>query len=468
MLQSATIASSTPVTAETTLTTTTTMTTTTVTTPRTPKQNRKSAITISLQNQNNSNTTGNTATNNNGRQKRNPAHTHTRHQSLPAQSRPSLNNPPVPSPVDGNKSNNSNTTGKRSSASPASSPAVSGIQILKYQQGVTKQTNNPNTNNNNNDGQRINQKNRSSGQAQSNNNNNKNKRNQRRKDTDVTADSKTEMDTAGDSSGSPSLNPSTPPSTDSDDSESAKVEMNPRSRPLKGQNNRQNGRSKGYPQLSGSPPQRPNSAPVVPQPRKGIATPQKQNTSGVVNQRQQQGNFVRKTSFGSASSLPAEGTDSQLLPNMSKGISVDEIMAANRLAAEKKSAALYAGPTFHNSPDPTALPIPAFARPFEVTTESHVEKLPQPFFGEAALPQLNSMRPQRTQSETSGWMAHQSMPGMTPYQMNAHQLNLGWTYQLTERMVTSSYTTDGPLMRGEDQLMEITQSLRSILKIQSQ
>ncbi|KAF9349723.1 hypothetical protein BGX26_012011 [Mortierella sp. AD094] len=391
---------------------------------------------------------------------------------MPAQSRPMPGSPPsAVNTNDSTKGSSSNNAAnlKRTSASvvaPAPSSTVSGIQILKNQQGSQGSAK---QNYNNNEGQRNNQKNRSSGQAQqgnnNSNNNNKNKRNQRRKDVEASADStfKTEMDAAAISTQSPPLNPSTPPSsTDSDDSESAVLHLNPHPRPVKGQNNRQNGRSsKGYPHLSGSPPQRPNSAPIIPQPRKGIPTLQKQQNNGSGNKH---GGFARKPSFGSASTLPLDETDSQSRPNMSKASSADEIMLANRVVSEKKSAGLYAGPTFHNSPDPTSLPIPAFSRSFGSSpSESQVEKSPAPFFGEAASPKLNSMRPQRTQSETSGRMSHQSMPGMTPY-----QLSLGLNYNLPDRMATSSYTMDGPMLHGSDQLMEITQSLRSILKIPSQ
>ncbi|KAF9994368.1 hypothetical protein BGZ80_007209 [Entomortierella chlamydospora] len=458
-------------------------------TPRTPKQNRKSGISIALQNQsqnqsnnntinnnnnnnknNATNISGNNNSNSNQRSKRNPTHTHARHQSMPAQSRPMPGSPPsAVNTNDSSKGSSSNNAAnlKRSSASVVaptpSSSAVSGIQILKNQQasqGSAKQ------NHNNNEGQRNNQKNRSSGQAQQgNSNNNKSKRNQRRKDVEASADStfKTEMDAAALPTQSPPLNPSTPPSsTDSDDSESAALHLNPhpRPRPVKGQSNRQNGRSsKGNPHLSGSPPQRPNSAPTIPQPRKGIPTHQKQQNNG-----NKHGGFARKPSFGSSSALPLDETNTQSRPNMSKSSSADEIMVTNRVSSEKKLSGLYAGPTFHNSPDPTSLPIPAFSRSSGTSpSESQAEKLPAPFFGEAASPQLNSMRPQRTQSETSGWMSHQSMPGMTPY-----QLSLGLNYNLPNRMATSGYITDGPMLHGSDQLMEITQSLRSILKIPSQ
>lgn len=188
-----------------------------------------------------------------------------------------------------------------------------------------------------------------------------------------------------------------------------------------------------------------------------MTTPQKQHNH-YHNGQQQYGN--RKPSFGSASAFPTDMGDS-LRPNVTKATSADKIMLADRVAAEKKST-LYAGPTFHNSPAPTSLPIPAFARSWgNSPVEPAVEKLPaSPFFAEAASPQLNSLRPHRTQSETSGWTAHHSMP--------AHSFNMGFNYQVPERMVTSGYPMDGPTMQGTDQLMEISQNIRNLLKIPSQ
>jgi hypothetical protein len=190
-----------------------------------------------------------------------------------------------------------------------------------------------------------------------------------------------------------------------------------------------------------------------------MATPQKQHNYYQHNGQQQYGN--RKPSFGSASAFPADMGDSLLRPNVTKATSADKIMLADRVAAEKKST-LYAGPTFHNSPAPTSLPIPAFARSWgNSPVEPAVEKLPaSPFFAEAASPQLNSARPQRTQSETSGWTAHHSMP--------AHSFNMSYNYQVPERMATSGYPMDGPTMHGTDQLMEISQNIRNLLKIPSQ
>lgn len=120
-------------------------------------------------------------------------------------------------------------------------------------------------------------------------------------------------------------------------------------------------------------------------------------------------------------------------PNaLAKANSADKVMQA-----EKK----YAGPTFHNSPAPESLPIPVFARSAgNSPTEPVMEKLPlpAPFFAEAASPQLNSTRPFVMQSPAPGWYGHYSMP-----------------------MPASGHCKD-------DQLLEISQNLRMLLKIQSQ
>ncbi|KAF9155453.1 hypothetical protein BG015_009829 [Linnemannia schmuckeri] len=466
-------------------------------TPKTPRQqNRKSAITVGLQNQNqNQNTsTQQSSGRSNNRQPRNAAQTHARHQSMPAQQRSSSGTPPASSIPNTNNSkgnNNSSTNNvtilKRSSATvaaPVPTPIVSGIQILQSQPSPKQQ--------------QRNQKPRSQGQGhsqqQSNNNNGsaaKQRSRKGRRDIDTSGSesmAKADAADAGLNESSPTLNPSSPPSsTDSDDSESAT--SHPSHRTHKDSQRRQNGQfPKGYGgPLSVSPPQRPSSAPVVPQLRKGyvvddglrltdmsvgstrrsdgmfvinsnlilfqndvfsMATLQKQH-----NGQQQYGN--RKPSFGSASVYPTDMGDGVLRPNVTKATSADKIMLADRVTAEKKST-LYAGPTFHNSPAPTSLPIPAFARSWgNSPVEPAVEKLPaSPFFAEAASPHLNSLRPQRTQSETSGWTAHHSMP--------AHSFNMGYNYQ------TSGYSIDGPTMHGTDQLMEISQNIRNLLKIPSQ
>ncbi|KAF9999449.1 hypothetical protein BGZ80_002463 [Entomortierella chlamydospora] len=201
---------------------------------------------------------------------------------------------------------------------------------------------------------------------------------------------------------SPPLDPSSPPSSsDSDDSESTLSRL-----PDNVLNTRR------HRQMAGNPPQRPNSAPV--QSRQGYQNIDIQRSSP-------------------------------------KASSADKVMLA-----EKKST-LYAGPTFHNAPPPTSLPIPAFARsPANTPAEPTVERLPStPFFAEAASPQLNSMRPQMAQQQPTGWTGHHSMPV-------AHH------YNVPERMATSSFTPHAPGQYGVDQLMEISQNLRTLLKIQSQ
>lgn len=480
-----------------------------VSSPATPKpprqQNRKSNITVALSNQNQNQTTQQSSGRSNNRQPRNAAQTHARHQSMPAQQRSSSGTPPASSTTNNNKGNNNNsstnvTTLKRSSATlaaPAPTPIASGIQLLQNQPSPKQQQ------------QQRNQKPRSQGQGQSqqsSNNNNGSAGKQRsrkgRRDIDTSGSesmAKADAADAGLNQSSPTLNPSSPPSsTDSDDSESATSHSTHRT--PKDSQRRQNGQfPKGYGgPLSVSPPQRPYSAPVVPQLRKGyvdddrprltdmsvgstrrsegmfiinnnlilsqndafsMTTPQKQHSNYQHNGQQQYG--TRKPAFGSAAAFPSDMGDSLLRPNVTKTTSADKIMLADRVAAEKKST-LYAGPTFHNSPAPTSLPIPAFARSWgNSPVEPAVEKLPaSPFFAEAASPQLNSARPQRTQSETSGWTAHHSMP--------VHSFNVGYNYQVPERIATSGYPMDGPTMHGTDQLMEISQNIRNLLKIPSQ
>ncbi|KAF9111814.1 hypothetical protein BGX27_004392 [Mortierella sp. AM989] len=210
---------------------------------------------------------------------------------------------------------------------------------------------------------------------------------------------------------SPPLDPSSPPSSsDSDDSESTLSRL---------PDNILNARRQR--QMAGSPPQRPSSAPV-------------QFRHGYQNMDTQRPN-----------------------PIVTKASSADKV-----LLAEKKST-LYAGPTFHNAPPPTSLPIPAFARsPATSPTALAVERLPStpstpstPFFAEAASPQLNSMRLHMAQPQSTGWTGHHSMP-------IAHH------YNVPERMATSSFTPHAPGQYGSDQLMEISQNLRTLLKIQSQ
>ncbi|KAG0047666.1 hypothetical protein BGZ83_007310 [Gryganskiella cystojenkinii] len=438
-------------------------------TPRAQRTSRKSGLTAALLNQNQAqsqqgqNGQQNVNKNNNGRQPRNPANTHARHQSMPPQQRGGAPNSPASNNSKANNNNSNVTILKRSSASvvtPNSSIPIAGAQSTP-QQG--KQSNS----NNNNGQQSKNQKSRSQQNQHQNQNNNNNgpskqKRTPRRRDNDspaVMADQESTMNR------SPLMNPSSPPSsTDSDDSEST-ASLSRSYKNVKNKQQQQALPTKGYGQLSCSPPQRPSSAPAVPQPRKGMNAHHRSADYGLINMYQNQSGLGnRKPSFGSASTLPLGVTDAQFRPNVAKAVSADKIMLADRVCAEKNK--LYAGPTFHNSPAPTSLPIPAFSRSLGGSPAEHaVEMLPTtPFFAEAASPQLNSAR-LRTQSETTGWTGHHSMPGM-PLQRS----NLGLNYQLPDRMATSSYTFDESttMMQGSDQLMEISQNLRSLLKIQSQ
>lgn len=137
--------------------------------------------------------------------------------------------------------------------------------------------------------------------------------------------------------------------------------------------------------------------------------------------------------------------------------SADKVMLADRVPTEKKNE-LYAGPTFHNSPAPTSLPIPSFARSLgNSSVEPLVEKLSAPSFGEAASPQLNSMYLQSPQqsSPTSNGSGHHTPP-------------MGMNYYVPDRMATSSFVPHSTPRHGSDQLMEISQNLRVLLKIQSQ
>ena len=140
--------------------------------------------------------------------------------------------------------------------------------------------------------------------------------------------------------------------------------------------------------------------------------------------------------------------------------SAEKAMLADRVPAEKKNG-LYAGPTFHNSPAPTSLPIPCFARSLNNSpVEPSIEKLPSaPFFGEAASPQLNSMRIQP--------QPQQSSPNWTGYH-STYSTHIGAHYNVPDRMATSSFVPYGAEPYGSDQLTEISQNLRMLLKIQSQ
>ncbi|KAF9366569.1 hypothetical protein BGX34_001114 [Mortierella sp. NVP85] len=384
-----------------------------------------------------------------------------------------------------NKAHNANNNGnpRRSSAStapPAVPSTLAGIQILKNPQGfqgTTKQSNIDQPPPRNQRAQPSGHKQKSPSLPQtapaqqesqgSNSPGSKGKRHQRRKDTEGNVDlAKAETEPTA-LNQSPPLNPSSPPSTDSDDSESAVHRPVPHPRPAKA--NKQSGRpGKGSGPLSASPPQRPSSAPAMPQPRKsgnsGVALPQRQQNTNAGNTSQQQQQHQRhsgssgKPSPDRAADVSSDPTDSQLRPNVAKAISADKVMLADRMVVDKK-AGLYAGPTFHNSPAPASLPIPAFAKPCNsiAPTELSLDHLPStPFFSDGASPHLNSMRPQRAQSEPTGWTAHHSLPGMpsTP----------GPYYHMPDYLA-SPYISDA---HGTDQLMEISQNLRNLLKIQSQ
>ncbi|KAG0226328.1 hypothetical protein B0O80DRAFT_427173 [Mortierella sp. GBAus27b] len=436
--------------------------------PRTPRQSRKSAISVALQNQSQSQGQSQGQGNTN-RQQRNPAQIHARHQSMPSQPRSNSGSPPAGSSTNdhsskstsSNSSNNNNNTSKRSSAPLVPPTATVPIQILKNQQGSTqgapKQSNNDNQQRNpRTHGQKRSPSNQQ--ESQSNDSGSKGKRNQRRKDVECNVDlAKVEVEATA-LNQSPPLNPSSPPSTDSDDSESAVHRPDPPSRPTKTAN-KSNGRSgKGGQPSAG--PQRPNSAPGAPQPRKGsLAMQQRQQNTGSGHNQQQLRQSGRPASESMAD-LPSDSADTQPRPIVSKASSADKVTLAHRVVTEPKSI-LYAGPTFHNSPAPASLPIPAFATPlFSGTSGTELPFENQPFFGDGASPHLNSMRPQRTQSETTGWTAHHSLPGMSS--------TTGISYHIPDRIATSSYVADGPATHGTDQLMEISQSLRNLLKIQSQ
>ncbi|KAK3813629.1 MAG: hypothetical protein J3R72DRAFT_61511 [Linnemannia gamsii] len=240
---------------------------------------------------------------------------------------------------------------------------------------------------------------------------------QRRREIDAVTESLACVDLDLDFSQSPPLNPSSPPSSsDSDDSESTLS----RSSHFLG--------PKAYRHVINSPPQRPFSA----------HTPHTQSD--------QRTSYVSRTSaFQALSSMDM----------MHRPGSADSVMLAGRVP-EKKNG-LYAGPTFHNSPAPTSLPLPSFGRSVGSSpVEASVEKLPSgPSFGEAASPQLNSMRLQYPHQPSPNWTGHHSTP-------------LGMGYNVPDRMATSSFVPHGSVSHGSDQLMEISQNLRMLLKIQSQ
>ncbi|KAG0025125.1 hypothetical protein BGZ81_007408 [Podila clonocystis] len=254
---------------------------------------------------------------------------------------------------------------------------------------------------------------------------------------------------------SPPLNPSSPPSssTDSDDSESAAAQLSKVGQPRRLRGYNPQFRVSKKCDLSSSPPRRPNSAPVIPQARKGMNAQARQPNQGRnINNQQGGAGMPRKLSFGSG--LPLD----TVRPNVAKANSADKIMLADRLTEKSR---LYAGPTFHNSPAPNSLPIPAFSRSLSGSpVEPAVETIPSSFFAESASPQLNIMR-QRAQSENTGWTNHHAKPGM-PFQPN------DLSYRLPDRIATSSYSIPEHHVHKPDQLTEISQNLRSLLKIQSQ
>ncbi|KAF9978388.1 hypothetical protein BGZ73_002567 [Actinomortierella ambigua] len=471
-------------------------------TPRGNKLGRKSGLSVALQNQApvHPQTTQPSAKNSsNGR--RNPEQTHLRHHSLPAHQRSATSNSTKSEDPQGNKKvtilKRSSTTALAAPASQdgLSSPAVKQPhqqkqQFNKHQQKVSQQ-------------------------QQQHHTPSKARRVQRRRDIEAVQESlaKADMDVAI-MEHSPPLNAlaSPPSSTDSDDSESGSSRL-PRAitgnqkgnRPAKNNsNNGSNSPSSGASrqQLATTPPQRPSSAPVLPQGRKGmpapVVTPHQtayrghNNTPNLSTQPQyHQGHGQRKSSFGSASALPLDNAR----PNVTKTSSADKVVLADRVAAEK--AKLYAGPTFHNSPAPTSLPIPAFSRSLGGSPmEPSVETLPTTF-PEASSPYLNSSR-QRTQSDNYSFNTMvatkpMSIPGyplppsqggvyphdhhhlaavyhppppVPPHLQHPYQ-GYGYGYNVPDRMATSSFApvnNEGQV----DRLMEISQNLRTLLKIQSQ
>ncbi|KAF9287357.1 hypothetical protein BGZ74_001087 [Mortierella antarctica] len=269
---------------------------------------------------------------------------------------------------------------------------------------------------------------------------------QRRKDVDAVTESLASLDFDL-AMHIPPLNPS-PPSSSSDSSDSESILRSP---PVQNM-------------ARGPRQNRPNSAPV-----------------------HQTQNYARQ-SFQS-SELRSQGPNS------------------DRVNRPQDKNGLYAGPTFHNSPAPTSLPIPAFLQAISESSEkaaassssstssspvvSSASTSPSPFFAEAASPQLNSAR-LHVHSEP-GWghsMPHQSMPPMMvpfhpqmmpmppmphmmpmpyhpmpmPMAYHPHPPHMGYNYNVPERMATSSFTPN----ESSDQLQEISQNLRNLLKIQSQ
>ncbi|KAI8595153.1 hypothetical protein EDD21DRAFT_51875 [Dissophora ornata] len=380
-------------------------------------------------------------TNGNGtRQAQKPLEHQNRHQSMPAQQRGPANN----NNNNNNKADNSNVTILKRASATAAPKASSPVPVMT--QDSTKK---PTVSTSLQPLQPLSQKQQQQQQQQRNHYSNqkqkpqpqqqppsKARRVQRRKEIESATESLAHADLDLALHQSPPLDPSSPPSSsDSDDSESALSRLP--------DNYLTSKRSR---KLAGTPPQRPSSTPVVPQPHRGYHNMDAVHTSS-----------HHGPAFANRASHPL---DMFLRPSTApvKAASVDKAIFADRSTVEKKSP-LYAGPTFHNSPAPTCLPIPAFARSAgNSPAEPAVERLPSvPFFGEAASPQLNSMRPQMftMQSSAPAWPAHYSMP-------------MGQSYNVPERMATSNYTPHMVGQHGTDQLMEISQNLRTLLKIQSQ
>ncbi|KAK3817939.1 MAG: hypothetical protein JOS17DRAFT_778451 [Linnemannia elongata] len=376
--------------------------------PNNINYNRKSGLTSALQNQSQIQNQNHTQSrqNNSYKNNSNPRHTqrvpeqiNSRHQSMPPQQRGYANN------NNSGKPRIDTATSKSVVVETANSGAL--IRHVPQQQQQQRQQRNqfPHPNN-------------SKPRPQSQPQPSKARRVQRRREIDSMTDSLACVDLDLSLHQSPPLNPSSPPSSsDSDDSESTLS----RSNHFSG--------AKAYHHLISSPPQRPSSAPT---PRTHSA----QRTSGV-----------------SRANLPFQAYSS--LEMKHRPDSADKVLLAERVPAEKNG--LYAGPTFHNSPAPTSLPIPSFARSLgNSPVEPSAEKLsPSPFFGEAASPQLNSMRLQSSQQLTPNWNGHHSTP-------------MGMSYNVPDRMATSSFVPHGSGPHGSDQLMEISQNLRMLLKIQSQ
>ncbi|KAF9354564.1 hypothetical protein BGX34_010944 [Mortierella sp. NVP85] len=342
------------------------------------------------------------------RTQRAPEQTHARHQSMPHQrspTKPDMTN--VTILKRSSAASPAAAAAKTAPSSPQATTAVSDKTLEHHKQKHQYQQHQQHQHQN-----YPNQKPRPQSQQQLPS---KARRVQRRKDIEATTESLAQVDIDLALHQSPPLDPSSPPSSsDSDDSESALS-------PLPEIASRRR-------QLASNQPQRSTSAPTVPQLRRGHQEVDSKPHRGDV--------------YPSRASLPMELQQRPMVHT--KTNSADKVMLV-----EKKSP-LYAGPTFHNSPAPTSLPIPVFARS---AGNSPTEKTPAPFFGEAASPQLNSTRPLVTAPPT--WNGHYSMP-------------MSMNYNVPDRMATSSYPQLPTAPYNGDQLMEISQNLRMLLKIQSQ